>query len=378
MPVRKFHPANIQAVVRIVHVGNQRCAYSAAAGFGMMIAGKPRRPAFMKAAFRKDSDVMVRDVPVRQILPHEIRLRVTACGICGTDLHWNSKPAKDSPFGHEVAGTVLEVGAAVSNVKVGQAIALESSSACGQCDACRNMRQELCPNLRVFWGAGPALGFAEEMLTPAQCAVPYDGLAPEVACLSEPLGVAIDVLRLSEVGIDSNVLVMGAGPIGLMIAQLVKRRGARRLFVADMKKQTRRLAVARQFGADDVVTVDETPISKFAYGCPIDRILVTAPPPALAETFDLAAKGGIVTFIGLGEGDKAMCSFDANKFHFKKLQLRASFAAPAMFTPLALRYLKEGVIDGEALISHRFPLADIAKAVRTANEADAVKVVVMP
>jgi threonine dehydrogenase-like Zn-dependent dehydrogenase len=332
----------------------------------------------MEAAFRKGEVVFLRDVQMPVLKADAIRLRVEACGICGTDLHWNSRPSKDSPFGHEVAGTVLETGATVSNVKVGQTVALESSSACGQCDECRNMRQEFCPNLRVFWNAGPALGFAEEMIAPAQCAVPYEGMKSEVACLSEPLGVAIDVLRLSEVGIDSNVLVMGAGPIGLMIAQLVKRRGARRLFVADMKKQTRRLAVARQFGADDVVTVDEAPISKFAYGCPIDRILVTAPPPALAETFDLAAKGGIVTFIGLGEGDKAMCSFNANNFHFKKLQLRASFAAPAMFTPLALRYLKEGVIDGEALISHRFPLADIAKAVRVAGSEEAVKVVVVP
>jgi L-iditol 2-dehydrogenase len=329
--------------------------------------------------FRRGEEVFLKDVAMPTLKPDAIRLRVAACGICGTDLHWNSKPAKDSPFGHEVAGTVLEVGTVVTNMKTGQNVALESSSACGQCNACRNMQQELCPNLRVFWGAGPGLGFAEEMIAPAQCAVPYEGMKPEIACLSEPLGVAIDVLRLSDVGVDSNVLVIGAGPIGLMIAQLVKRRGARRLFVADVKRQVRRLALAKQFGADDVVTVDETPVSKFQYGCPIDRILVTAPPPTLPETFDLAAKGGIVTFIGLGEGDKATCSFDANKFHFKKLQLRASFAAPAMFTPLALTYLKEGVIDGEALISHRFPLADIAKAVQTASvDHNAVKVVVIP
>lgn len=332
----------------------------------------------MKGAFRKGEDVFLKDVAMPTLQPDALRLRVEACGICGTDLHWNSKPSTESPFGHEVAGTVLEVGSAVMNVEVGRTVALESSSACGVCDTCRNMKQELCPNLRVFWGAGPALGFAEEMIAPAQCAVLYEGMKPEIACLSEPLGVAIDVLRLSDVGVNSNVLVMGAGPIGLMIAQLAKRCGARRLFVADVKRQARRLALARQSGADDVIAVDETPISRFQYGCPIDRILVTAPPPALPETFDLAAKGAIVTFIGLGEGEEAMCSFDANNFHFKKLQLRASFAAPAMFTPLALTYLKEGIVNGEALISHRFPLAETAEAVRVGNSVDAVKVVVMP
>jgi L-iditol 2-dehydrogenase len=332
----------------------------------------------MKAAFRRGSEVFLRDVPVRPIRADEIRLRVDACGICGTDLHWDSKPEKETPFGHEVAGTVLETGSAVGNVKVGQAVALESSSACGQCDDCRNMRQELCPNLRVFWGAGPALGFAEEMIVPAQCAVPYEGLTPDIACLSEPLGVAIDTLRVADVTIDSNVLIMGPGPIGLMILQLVKRRGARRIFMGGRSRQPKRLELARRFGADDVFDTGDTPVSKFKYGCAIDRIIVTTPPATMPETFDVAAKGGIVTFIGLGEGDKATCSFDGNKFHFKKLQLRASFAAPAMFTPLALKYLKEGVVDGGALISHRFPLNDIAQAVRVANEAEAVKVVVMP
>lgn len=332
-----------------------------------------------RAAFRKGEEVFLKDVPMPALKADAIRIRVDACGICGTDLRWNSKPSKDSPFGHEVAGTVLETGAAVSNVKVGQTAALESSSACGQCDECRNMRQEFCPNLRVFWGAGPGLGFAEEMIAPAQCAAPYEGMKPEIACLSEPLGVAIDTVRVADIGIDSNVLIMGPGPIGLMILQLVKRRGARRVFMAGRSRQPRRLDLARRFGADDVFDTDATPVAQFKYGCAIDRIVVTTPPSTMAETFDLAAKGGVVTFIGLGEGEKATCSFDANKFHFKKLQLRASFAAPAMFTPLALRYLREGVIDGEALISHRFPLADIARAVGTArDDQDAIKVVVMP
>lgn len=103
-----------------------------------------------------------------------------------------------------------------------------------------------------------------------------------------------------------------------------------------------------------------------------------SPSSSIAALVPRHAKGGIITFIGLGEGKGATCSFDANRFHFKKLQLRAFFASPTMFTPLALTYLKEGVVDGEARISHRFPLTDIANAVRVATEdKDAVKVVVM-
>ncbi len=332
----------------------------------------------MKAAFRKDEKVSLKEVTLPALESDAVRLRVAACGVCGTDLRWHSRPARESPFGHEVAGVVLETGRAVTHLKVGQAVVLESSSACGRCAACRNMRQELCTDVRGF-GDRPVQGFAEEMIAPARCAVPYEGMGPDIACLSEPLAVALDTVRVADVSIDSNVLILGPGPIGLMILQLVRRHGARRVFVAGHARQPQRLEQARRLGADDAFDTAAMPVAEFEYGCPIDRIIVTSPPSTLPGTFDVAAKGGIVTFIGLGEGEKAVCSFDANPFHFKKLQLRASFAAPAMLTPLALTHLREGVIDGEALISHRFPLTDIAAALETAaNDRDAVKVVVMP
>ena len=153
----------------------------------------------------------------------------------------------------------------------------------------------------------------------------------------------------------------------------------RRLFATELSARARRVELAAQFGADVVLDPRQLPIDHYDFGCPIDRILVTAPPAVLPGAFQAAAKGAIISFIGIGHGAGAHCAFDANAFHFKKLQLRASFASPALYGPLALQYLREGVVDGAAMVTHRFPLDRIAEAVDTArHDPAAVKVVVHP
>lgn len=333
----------------------------------------------VQAALKKGASARLVDVVLPPLQPQQIHVKVEACGVCGTDLHLNpAAQQKEGPFGHEIAGTIVEVGAHVTRLKAGQKVALESSSACGECAACRNMQQELCSNVVGFWSS-PALGFAQEMLSPALSAVPYEGLKPEHAALSEPLGVAIDLARLAEVRLDSNVLVTGAGCIGLMALALARKMGARRVFVTQRGRRTARIEAAKKLGADAVFDPGDKPLKQLDFGCKIDRILVTTPPPTLQQAMELAVKGGIIAFIGIAHGEDAFCRFNANDFHFKKLQLRASFAAPAMFTPLALQYLRERVVDGEALVSHRFPLQRIAEAMAVArSDAAAVKVVVLP
>lgn len=332
----------------------------------------------MKAAFRRGEEFYLRDIELRAPGPGEIRLKVDACGICGSDLHRSPDDVeREQAFGHEIAGTVLELGAGVSGPEAGRTIALDSSTACGRCESCKDARQELCTDIKSFWGE--TFGLAEEMIAPAISANPYEGLVPEVACLAEPLGVAIDMVRLADIGIESTVLVMGPGPIGLMALAIVKRMGARRVFMSAWRESEARVRVAREFGADDVVYADETPVEEYDYGCGIDRILVTTPPPTLEGAMKLASKGAVISYIGIAHGENAYCRFDANAFHFKKLQLRASFASPALYTPMALRFLREGLVNGPAMISHRFPLEKIADAMKQARDRlTALKVVVMP
>lgn len=330
----------------------------------------------MKIAVKQGATVRLTDADLPAPDPDEIRIKVNACGICGTDLHVNLDETKESSFGHEIAGTILETGSEVHHLAVGQNIVLESASACGRCTNCRNARQDLCTDIRSFFEL-PIRGFSEQMNAPAISAIPYDGLSPEEATLSEPLGVAIDLVRIADITFDSNVLVMGPGPIGLMAIALAKKKGARRVFCSAFERETIRAETALALGADAVMDPSKVDLKEVDFGCEIDRVLVTAPPPVLPDAVAVAANGGIISFIGIGQGENAFCRFNANDFHFKKLQLRASFASPALMTPLALTYLKEGVIDGQALISHRFVLSDIEKAIQVARDGSkALKVII--
>jgi len=334
----------------------------------------------MKTAFRKGSQVYVKNLERRVLKPDEIRVKVLACGVCGTDIHADvaTLATERVMTGHEITGEIIELGSAVDGLTNGQRIVLDSSTPCGRCDACRNARQELCSDIQSFFFL-ESFGFSDEMVAPAICAIPCADLAPEIACLQEPLGVAIDLVRLSNITPESNVLVLGQGPIGLMAMALVLNMGARRVFTTELKARQKRVELSLKFGADKCLDPSETDLESFDFGCKIDRILVTAPPKVLPSAFNIACKGGIVSFIGIGIGEGAKISFDANEFHFKKLQLRASFASPAQFGPQALRYLREGVIDGKAIVTHTFALDRIAEAIKVAQtDSTAVKVLVIP
>jgi len=330
----------------------------------------------MKAAFRKGNEITFEDIEPRALDFGEIRVRVEACGICGTDIAPRPDDAPKLRFGHEIAGEIIEVGPGVTGLSVGQKLALDSSTPCGHCANCRNGKQELCTSLKTFF-RGNELGFAEEVIAPAISALPYEGLRPAVVTVQEPLGVAIDMVRLADLETTSNVLILGQGPIGLMALQLARHAGVRRAFVSDFKWRTGRVKVATAFGADDYIDPKETPLTDYDFKCKIDRIMVTAPPVTLPTAFEVAAKGAIVSFIGIGHGEAGTIKFDADAFHFKKLQLRASFASPALYGPKAMQFLMEGVVDGEALVSHTFPLDSLPKAMEVATkDPDAVKVVI--
>ena len=332
----------------------------------------------MLSGYKRGEKSGLRELEPKPLPPDWVRLAVRACGICGSEL---LPPRHDrlEPFGHEIAGVVVETGAAVTGLAIGREAVVESSSACGRCTNCRDARQELCVDLKGFWGQ-ESLGFAETVDAPALSVVPYEGLAPDIACLAEPLGVAIDLARLSSLEPRSNVLLIGPGPIGLMAAAIARRMGVRRLFLSARPSSEARIAWLKdKVGVDGVFDPGQTPLTPELFPCAIDRVMVTAPPRTLPDAMLVAAKGGVISYIGIEYGEGAVVGFDANLFHFKKLQLRGSHAAPALYTPLALQYLRDGVVDGASLISGRFPLTRLVEAMQAARDkGTAIKVVVQP
>jgi len=333
----------------------------------------------MKTAYMKSiDDVVIKDITLRELGDDEIRLGVDVCGVCGSDVTSALDGTEEYiPFGHEVAGTILEKGKAVKNLSIGQKVVLESSSACGRCKNCRDTKQELCTDIKSPLSL-PFFGMAEEMISPAISAIAYEGITAPEACLSEPLGVAIDMFRLADVEVGSHVLVSGLGPIGLMALCLARISGAEKIYACDLSSAGIRLETAKRFGADEIIEIDKTPLEKYDFKEKPDRFLVSSPPKTLPLMMKIAAKGAVISYIGIKYGEGAKVTFDANEFHFKKLQMRGSFAYPALFTPMALDLIRSKTIDAKSLITHTFPLCDVREALKEAayDIAHAIKVIV--
>jgi len=329
---------------------------------------------FQAVFFRGAADVMLRTANFDEVRITERIIAIEACGICGTDINAILRGEKEfMPLGHEVAGRVMGNDGTLSTER----IVLESSSACGRCHSCRNGHPDLCTDVQSFF-ARPYFGIAERMVAPEISIVPYQDVDPAVATLAEPLGVAIDLCEVATITPYSTVLVVGLGPIGLMAVRLAKLAGAARIYASTFSKRERRNQLALNFGADELLYEDEKPLGARQLDPAPDRILITAPPPAIRSCIAPAAKGAILAYIGVGHGDSDHVTFPANEFHFKKLQLRSSFASPALRTPLALELLRAKRIDGTKLISHRFPLSEAPRAIRTAclDKNEAIKVVI--
>jgi L-iditol 2-dehydrogenase len=331
------------------------------------------------AYVKKPFEVTYRQVELRPPGAREVLLEVTACGICGYDLELAEWLAEEPrPFGHEIVGVVGEVGDGVTRVRPGDQVVLESGSFCCDCDNCRNGRVDLCNKGPSFWQE-PVLGFAEAMVAPARAVVPAADIEPLAAVLAEPCGVALDMIRVAEIGVTDRVLVVGTGPIGLMALAIARRLTTGPLVAAN--RSTGRLEVAKRLGADAVLSPETTPLAKCGepYGG-FDKILVTAPPQAIPDCLTAAAYGGYIVFIGSDYQSGGVITLDAHALHFGKKQLRSSFASPALYLPQALHLLRTGVVPAAEIVTHRFPLSRLGEALLTARErrASACKVVVLP
>ena len=334
-----------------------------------------------KAPFQFD----LREVPEPKPDVGDVLVRISTCGICGTDLHFLRAMNLDwSPLGHELSGQVEGVGVGVNDLQAGDTVIVENNSGCGVCEACKNGESRYCRNIWTFMN--DQAGFGDYICVPQTSVQKYKDLTPPQASLAEPLTVAIDVTLRAEIPLNGEVAVWGAGPIGIMACQIAKLRGARRVFLVgsprDNPRNQFRLELARECGADVTIRGGENAVDaiKRLTGDGVDRVLMTAPPAAIPEALLACRFGGIVALFGLEERAGETIMLDINAFHFQKLQLRASHAIPNHYFPIALDLLARGVIDSDRIITHVFPLKEYRRAFETANNPDerVCKVVIEP
>lgn len=315
------------------------------------------RAVYVKSPFQFD----IREIDMPEPGENQVLIEVKACAVCGTDMHTAATDADDfQSFGHEIAGVVVKNGPGSRCFREGDKVIVESGTFCHVCENCRNGRPDLCTDGISIIDDVEISGYSDYMIVPEQAMVAFEGLDYQEAALAEPLGVAMDLFYTTGIDVNDDVAVVGLGPIGLMAIALAKAAGARNIYAVQHSGRSKaRIELAKKLGATDIILTSETDIFKYPFPRGgLNKIMVTAAPAVLPDVMKIAVYGGIIGFLGidLQNGD---ITFNANEFHFKKLQLRASYAVPALWFPRALELLKTKVVNPKDFITQTFPLEKI-------------------
>ena len=339
------------------------------------------------------SDLRLEDLPVPRAVAGGLVVKVEACAICGSDLRnvraGGSSHGMDLPItiGHEISGTIHEVGEGVDAFEPGQRVVLASITPCGQCINCLRGIQNQC-NRKLAISYQYDGGFAEYVAVPPQhvaaggVLMMPEGLSfPEVS-ITEPFSCALNGQELSCVGLGDVVCVMGAGPVGLMHCLLAKARGAGKIFLMDVAPT--RLELSRGFpeinhridgSREDVV---EQVLAKTG-GVGADVVITAAPSgEAQVQATRMAAKRGRVNLFGGLPKGKSETTFDSNVIHYKELFVHGTSDStiPHMMTILEL--MSSGQLSPGRLITKVLPLSEFQGGFELAASGKALKVILEP
>ena len=328
--------------------------------------------------------VELREWPEPTPAPDEVKLKVAAAGICGTDIHiingrWQCHPPV--VLGHEFCGTVVAVGKLVKGFKPGdRVVAANPARTCGMCHHCRAGNPFMCPE-RVSAGYMIDGAFAEYICIVAeQCHHLPDTVSFRQAASGEPLSVAVRaVIERTTVHAGDLALVSGPGCIGLLTMSIARLEGAR-VVVAGIGKDQCRLELAKSLGADVVVDVSrEDPrevVRALSYGDGADLVYECAgATDSLDVCLDAVRKGGTVVQAGVHPG---RVETDLNRVMMKELRFIGTYGYVWTTWQRSLRLLSDGRINTEAIISHEFPLERFAEAFQLTQDGSAAKVILNP
>ena len=336
------------------------------------------------AMYYNNRDVRLEELPIPQIGSGELLLRTRASGVCGSDLmEWYRVKKAPLVLGHEITAEVVEVGAGVHKIKLGDRVFSTHHVPCGQCRYCLAGHQSVCDLLRTtHFEPG---GFAEYIRVPkinvelGTLRIP-DSMTFDEGSFIEPLACVVRAQRFARISTGQTVLVIGSGISGLLHIQLARARGAERIIATDISDF--RLNAATQFGADATIHGSEDVPAKLLelnYGRLADQVIVcTAAMPAIQQAIKSIDRGGTLLFFApTGAGvDVGIPLFD---FWRDEINVVTSYAGSGDDLKESLELIRDHKVRVADMVTHRLPLAETGVGFQlTASGQDSIKVIIDP
>ncbi|XP_046737585.1 sorbitol dehydrogenase-like [Diprion similis] len=334
------------------------------------------------------NDLRLEQTDIPEPKDDEVLLEMSCVGICGSDVHYLVKGrigdfVVTSPMiiGHEAAGIVSKLGKNVKNLKVGDRVAIEPGVPCRVCEFCRSGRYNLCPDV-IFCATPPVHGNLRRFYTHAAdyCFKLPDHVSLEEGALLEPLSVGVHACQRAGITLGSKVLILGAGPIGLVTLLVAKSLGATRTVITDLVQT--RLDVAKSFGADATLLVqrsdDEATLIKKVhdlFGSQPDKTIDASGAESSTRLALLATKsGGVAVLVGMGPAEVKLPLVQALA---REIDIKGVFRYVNCY-PAALELVASGKVDVKPLITHNYDIEETHEAFETAKTGrdGAIKVMI--
>jgi L-iditol 2-dehydrogenase len=319
--------------------------------------------------------IEVEERPLPVPAPGDVLVRVSKVGVCGSDTHYYRDGrvgsfVVDGPLvlGHEAAGTIVDVGASVDGRRIGQRVSIEPQRPDPDSAETRRGDYHLCPHMQ-FFGTPPVDGaFCDYVTIGAEFAHPVpEGVSDDAAALCEPLSVGIHAVRKARLDVGARVLIAGAGPIGIVVAQVAKTYGAAEVIVSDLDESRRARAI--DFGATAVLDPTTDDVGTLGVDAFIDA---SGAPAAVASGIPAVRAAGTVVLVGSGAESMTL---PTQLIQNRELLLTGVFRY-ANTWPTALALVESGRVDLDAMVTATFPLERVAEALDSDRVPGTVKSVV--
>lgn len=318
----------------------------------------------------KKNDLRTEDLPTPEISDNEVLIKMLACGLCGTDIQKirGDSVTKPTVLGHEVVGQIVKKGKNINNYELGDRVITAIHVPCFTCHYCNKGHYTICEQFRTN-NIDPG-GFAEFIRIPELHLKHLthkvsDKVTDEEATLIEPIACCLHGLKQADIRPDDSVLIMGAGTIGILHAQLAKIKGANKVIVSDMSEY--KLQKALKVGCDYAINITEkdiiSEVNQITNGQGVDVIVIAAGVSSLvSDAVNMVRRAGrIIVFSGFDKNK--LVTLDASRFFKDEISIIGTYSVTPYEFPEALDLLEKRKLNTDEMITHVFPLDKLSEAI---------------